>query len=1118
MNTNRWFLLCSLFLVTVASGQNTISTIVGGGSPLGKGTSLTAMLGIPSSIVEDASGNIYVSGSGQGYVFKISGGNISILAGTGYSGIPGSGIPATTAAMDAPTGLALDTAGANLFISEIYSNHVFEVNLASGTLINFAGNTTASNPVGGYSGDGGPATQAALNTPQAIAFATAGPNAGTLYIADLGNNVIRAVAPGGTITTFAGNGAPCAAPPTSCGDNGPATRANLTNPSGVTVDASGNVFVADTGDNEIREIDTTGTITLTAGVGSACNTIPECGDGGPAVSASLNHPYGVFASGTDIYIADEFNQVVREVINGNIFSSAGTYFQGFSGDGGTPGSAELSNPTGVFVDPVTGDIFIADQGNNRIREVVLTGPVPVIDTMIGGGVGGDAGPPLQANFSSPFDVALDSSNNLYIVDNGTSRIREVSGGVVSTIAGSGTAGLTNSLGQPILNYPKGVVVAATGAPPTVYIADSLNEVVRGLSATLFTYAGTDGVACATPPNGCGDGGPAASGAQLNMPQGVALDANGNLYIADSGDNEIRLVSAGNISRLAGNGAPCPTSTSPCGDGGLATLASLNFPIGVAVDSLGNVYIADTFDNRIRKVDATTQTISTVAFNGNATFAGDGGPALSASMALPNKVVVDAAGNLFVGGGLDEVVQRVDAATQTVVTVAGVASTPFLFGFTGDGGPATSALLSNIGLTINSTAGLYIADTGNNRVRFVQLSAAVSPSANNLDFGNQTVNLPSTPLPLTLTNTGSDDLLISSITDANSFSQTNNCPIAPNPLAPAQTCTINVTFTPTGTGTATDTLTITDNATGSPLQIPLTGVGQTGIAIAPSPLNITQLVGTTSAVQNVTVTANGNTPVTIKGVALTGANASEFAIVNGSTTCTAGTVVEAGTSCNVAITFTPNAAGTPTATLTITDNVGTGTQTLPISGKVQNFSLTTTCTSLTVVPGQTAIYTVDLAPVNGFAQLVTLSCTGAPTSAACAPNPNSVTMDGTTTVQSKITATTTPPSSGFLQTPFGRSDGTRLAGLVGLAGMSGLAALIVLPGTRRTKQARRIYGWMFCLCLLSTIATLSSCGVGGGAADPSPTAAGTYPLTVTATFKSASGTTFTEKVGFNLVVQ
>ena len=380
------------------------------------------------------------------------------------------------------------------------------------------------------------------------------------------------------------------------------------------------------------------------------------------------------------------------------------------------------------------------------------------------------------------------------------------------------------------------------------------------------------------------------------------------------------------------------------------------------------------------------------------------------MTNPGQVFVDAAGNLFIGSSYNEVIRRVDAATGTVASVAGNPKQPLVFGFSGDGGPATSALLFPFGVAVNSTGVLYIADAGNNRIRSLQLSPTTTLAPTSLDFGKQSAGIASAPLPVTLTNTGSDDLLIASIVDANEFSETNNCPIAPKPLAPGQVCTINIKVTPNGTGVANDTLTITDNAPGSPHTVPLTATGQ------------------------------------------------------------------------------------------------------------DPFQLTTNCTSLSVVPGQSAIYSVSLAPAQGFTQSVKLACTGAPALAACSVNPSSVTLDGATTVQAQVTATTTPATSGLLKSPLGGRD-NRLAAVFGLAGMAGLGALVLLPGSRRARQGRRLWVVLFCLCMLSTMMTIASCGGGsGGGTDPPGTAAGTYPLTVTGTFQSATGGTFVQSVSFNLVVQ
>ncbi len=297
-------------------------------------------------------------------------------------------------------------------------------------------------------------------------------------------------------------------------------------------------------------------------------------------------------------------------------------------------------------------------------------------------------------------------------------------------------------------------------------------------------------------------------------------------------------------------------------------------------------------------------------------------------------------------------------------------------------------------------------------------------------------------------------------------------------------------------------------------------GTAGAMLSPSPLNFTptqpQLVGTSASLP-VTLTNTGNATLIIASIGLTGQDASEFTQTN-----TCGSLLSPDSSCTINVTFTPTAnggSGSATASLSIADNAAGSPQMVPISGTVQNFSLTTTCTSLTVVPGQTAIYTVDLAPVNGFNQLVSLSCSGAPALATCTVSPASMTLDGSTTLKAQVTATTMRATNGFLL-PFGRANGDRMAGLVGLAGIAGFAALVVLPGRRRVRPARRLCGSIFLLCTLAALATLPSCGGGGGGGgvDPPGTAPGTYPLTVTGTFQSPSETTITESVSFNLVVQ
>ena len=307
----------------------------------------------------------------------------------------------------------------------------------------------------------------------------------------------------------------------------------------------------------------------------------------------------------------------------------------------------------------------------------------------------------------------------------------------------------------------------------------------------------------------------------------------------------------------------------------------------------------------------------------------------------------------------------------------------------------------------------------------------------------------------------------------------------------------------------------DLAAQGPSEVAILLQAQPGVPIVslkPTSLNFnSQIVGTAASL-GVTLSNTGNAVLNFRSISISGTNASEFS----ESGCSA--PVAAGNSCTINVTFTPTAnggSGSATASLSIADNAAGTPQAVPITATVQNFSLTTTCESLTVVPGQTAIFTVDLAPVNGFTQSVSLSCTGAPALATCTVSPNPIALNGSTTVQAKVTATTTK-ATGFLQFPVGGSDGNRMAGLVGLAGFAGLAGLIVLPGKRGVKPWRRVCGLIFLLCMLAILVTLPSCA--GGGADPPGTAIGTYPLTVTGTFQSATETAITESVSFNLVVK
>jgi sugar lactone lactonase YvrE len=344
-------------------------------------------------------------------------------------------------------------------------------------------------------------------------------------------------------------------------------------------------------------------------------------------------------------------------------------------------------------------------------QIVLPGP-GIINTVAGSanqGFGGDGGPATSAELYCPKGVAVDSNGNIYIADFDNNRIRKVtaSTGKISTVAGNGTAGYNGdniAATSAMLNLPTGVALDSAG---NIYIADTWNSRIRKVTTAgiISTVAG-NGAA------GYSGDGIAATSTKLGEPAAVALDSAGNIYIADTWNNRVREVTtAGIISTVAGNGA-----FGGSGDGGAATSAELFEPTGVAVDTSGNIYVADTWNNRIREVTVATGKISTVAGGGTSGL-GDGGPATSAELDFPYGVTVDASGNIYIGDEYDFLVRKVTKSTGIISTVAGNG----MYGFLGDGGQAINAKLENPSVVaVDSAGNLYIADSGwdVNRIRAV----------------------------------------------------------------------------------------------------------------------------------------------------------------------------------------------------------------------------------------------------------------------------------------------------------------------------------------------------------------------------------------------------------------
>jgi trimeric autotransporter adhesin len=706
----RLLLIFVTFSCTTSAQTYTISTIAGGALPVNiAGTSASLDSDAPLAITADRSGNVFFVDQGAVLRLDAVSGLLTAVAGNGTTGFSGDNGSATSAQLNilqtAGAGLAVDSGG-NLYISDAGNNRIRKV--SNGIITTVAGNGAA-----GFSGDNGPATSAQLHDPVGLAV----DSAGNLYLADHGNSSVRKIS-NGVITTVAGNGTPGFS-----GDNGPATSAQLSDASAVAIDSSGNLYISDTLNQRIRKV-SNGIITTYAGNGIQGFS----GDNGPATGAQLYFPQGIGVdSAGNLYIADSFNFRIRKVSNGVITTFAGNGVPGFSGDTGPAAAAELDLVDAIAVDSA-GNLYIGDLRNGRIRKV----SGGVITTVAGngpGGFSGDNGPATSAQLSGPYATAVDSAGNLYIADSSNNRIRKVSRGVITTVAGAGPTGFgfggfSGDNGPAVnaqLNSPRGVAVDSVGS---LYIADSNNSRVRKVSngiITTFAGGGTSGLT--------GDNGPAAS-AQLNDANGVAVDSNGDVYIADA--DRIRKVSDGIITTVAGNGMGGFS-----GDNGPAVDAGLGDPGGVAVDAAGNLYIADSLNQCIRKV-TTNGIITTVAGNGTPGFSGDNGPATSAELFEPGGVAVDSAGDLFVteifGGPIRKITNGI------ITTIAGTGAT--VGGFSGDNGPAISAqLYQPNGIAVDSAGNLYVADTLNNRIRLLQPQLSINPGGT----VNAASSAPNTPV-------------------------------------------------------------------------------------------------------------------------------------------------------------------------------------------------------------------------------------------------------------------------------------------------------------------------------------------------------------------------------------
>ncbi|MEI6715941.1 MAG: immunoglobulin domain-containing protein [Verrucomicrobiota bacterium] len=602
----------------------------------GKGTdangpALQSTFLLPWGVAVDGLGNVYVADSDNNKIRKItSSGVVSTLAGSGASGAADG--PGSTASFRKPYGVAVDGLG-NVYVADTDNNKIRKITSA-GVVSTLAG-------AGAYGSANGSGSTASFSIPSGVAV----DGLGNVYVVDTGNNKIRKITSSGVVSTLAGSGASGAA-------NGPGSTASFGRPEGVAVDGLGNVYVADTENHKIRKITGAGVVSTLAGSGDYGSA------DGPGSTASFSYLSGVTVDGLgNVYVADTDNYKIRKITSAGVVST----LAGADGAADGPGStASFSRLYGVAVDGL-GNVYVADTENNKIRKITSAG---VVSTFAGADGAAD-GPGSTASFSSPYGVAVDGLGNVYVADTENHKIRKItSSGVVSTLAGFGVNGAADGPGSTAsFSYPIGICMDGLGS---VYVADSGNHKIRKItsSGVVSTFAGSGA-------NGAADG--PGSTASFSSPYGVAVDGLGNVYVADYDNNKIRkITSSGLVSTLAGAGVAGSTD-------GPGSTASFDNPTGVAVDGLGNVYVADSLNHKIRKITSSGLVSTLAGAEANIDVNGIG---LKTWLANPSGVAVDGLGNVYEADTKNNTIRKITTrtdigtATTAVFTIGPVTMADF----------------------------------------------------------------------------------------------------------------------------------------------------------------------------------------------------------------------------------------------------------------------------------------------------------------------------------------------------------------------------------------------------------------------------------------------------------
>ncbi len=936
------------------TGHNAVKVILQTGAINTLGTGFSD----PNGVAVDGSGNVFVADTGNNAVKEIlaAGGYTTVTTlGNGFSG---------------PYGVAVDGSG-NVFVADTGHSAVKEI-LAAG------GYTTVNTLGSGFS------------SPDSVAV----DGSGNVFVADSGNNAVKEILAAGGYATIRTLGS------------------GFSNPNGVALDAGGNVFVADTGNGAFDEILAAGgyanTISLSTGgfvvFGLAVDKnenvfITADSDNVVLKTALRGVDFGSVSVGTSTPVTLTLNftfdtggtiqapSVVTQGLAGLDFTDAGTgscttngtsyaYNAGDSctvdvtftplNPGQRTGAVELIGPNGSIVKVYVNGIGLAGQAGFEGASVITTLPVSAL--------------PPPAN-SYPLGITTDAAGNVYIGENNTCLVikKTIATGVSSVVAGNGTcANSPSGIGGPAtsatLTQPTSVAVNGRG---DILVASSPSSAIYKIDARtgiITTVAGTPGS------RGYSPDGTLATSAQLFYPFYVTVDNTGNFYIAEDTIRKVDAVT-GLLTTVAGNHA---AGAGYSGDGGLATNAQIYNPYGIAFDAQNNLYIADDGNNAVRKVDASTGVITTVAGTpGSAGFSGDGGLASNAKLNDPEDLSFDAAGNLYIADSTNLVVRKVSAQTGIITTIAGVFNSSYTDTYTGDGGAASLAGLSYFeSATVSPDGILYIADGDNGVIR------SVAQSHGTAAFGSFNVGTASPAMDVTATNNGNAALNLSALLASTNFNLNGSHTSCSGgtTLTAGTSCDLGIEFLPTAAGALTGSVTLTDdnNSVGASTQsvsLSGTGIATPATQVAVSGLPATIAVGASVSFQASLEDSNGYV-VTTSGTTIT----ATVTAPNGSTQMVSATTVNGVATLNLSsavfstsgvYTITTSSAGLTSANSTVTVTAPPSqlaTSNVPSiiasGGNLGTITATVEDAYGTTVTSSTAPVTTTITGPNGYSQAVT----------------------------------------------------------------------------------------------------------------------------------------------------